>query len=180
MGSLSFCHVNVLVICISISLPSLSQWRGIPWEPARQGVFLEVSTRWQARHLDLGRQGCAQPTARSAQQFAEGVRDPRTLHGLGVPGGGCGVPADAQPRTEAGRSVSREQAWVRCQGKASTSCALPAMSAAPQRGGGGWCRSVSAGEAGVRVGARAEEEKCSQAALLLRRESNVFVIFSFQ
>ena len=79
------------------------------------------------------------------------------MHGLGVPGGGCGVPADAQARTEAGRSVSREQAWVRCQGKGST----PSAPHRSERRAAATCpggRRVSPGEAGVRVGARAEEE----------------------
>lgn len=46
-----------------------------------RGAFLIVSTRWQARHSDLGSQAPAQSAA--GWPSKRGVRDPAPLRGLG-------------------------------------------------------------------------------------------------
>ena len=58
--------------------------------------------------MDLGSQECEQQAARGTRGVrSRGVRDPMPLQGLGVPGGGGGVPDDAQARTQPGGSVSQ-------------------------------------------------------------------------
>lgn len=50
-------------------------------ESVHRDAFLVVSTRWQARHSDLGSQARAQSAVGWRSQVS--VRDPAPLHGLG-------------------------------------------------------------------------------------------------